>query len=219
MSNILAVDDDKSVLILIKNILQKDGHIVTTISNPNEILEYQLGGFEMILLDIMMKDLDGFTICKCIRNQVDCPILFLTAKSMENDIMYGLGLGADDYILKPFGAGELRARVNAHLRRENRPKRQVLCFGNIHFNLSGKQITINEEVVSLTKGEYEICEFLANNRGQVFSKERMYEAIFGFNGESDASAIVEHIKNIRAKLAKFQVSPIETIWGIGYKWI
>ncbi|HEY5585996.1 MAG TPA: response regulator transcription factor [Ruminiclostridium sp.] len=219
MANILAVDDEVAVLALIRNILQKDKHVITTISNPDKVFELQLGEFELILLDVMMPSVDGFTLCQSIRNKVDCPILFLTAKAMDNDIMYGLGVGADDYILKPFGAGELRARINAHLRRENRTKRNVLCIGDTHFNLSGKEITIHDEQISLTKSEYEICEFLAYNRGQVFSKEKLYEAIFGFNGESNCSAIVEHIKNIRAKFAKFQVSSIETIWGIGYKWI
>lgn len=218
MAKILAVDDEKAVLALIKNILQKDGHVVTVVSDPDKISELQLGDFDIILLDVMMPGCDGFTICKDIRNKVDCPILFLTAKTMENDIMYGLGAGADDYILKPFGAGELRARVSAHLRREKRERRNVLCMGDIEFNLSGKEVSVHDEAVSFTKGEYEICEFLARNRGQVFSKERIYECVFGDYGESDSSAVVEHIKNIRAKLAKHGASPIDTVWGIGYKW-
>lgn len=218
MAKILAVDDEKAVLALIKNILQKDGHVVTVVSDPDKISQLQLGEFDIILLDVMMPGCDGFTICKDIRNKVDCPILFLTAKTMENDIMYGLGAGADDYILKPFGAGELRARVSAHLRREKRERRNVLCMGDIEFNLSGKEVYAHGESVSFTKGEYEICEFLARNRGQVFSKERIYECVFGDYGESDSSAVVEHIKNIRAKLAKHGASPIDTVWGIGYKW-
>lgn len=219
MAKILAVDDDKAILALIKNILEKDGHIVTNVCNPNMVLKQQLGEFQLILLDVMMNGIDGFTLCRDIRNKVDCPILFLTAKSMENDIMYGFKVGADDYILKPFGPGELRARINAHLRRENRQRRNVIYLDNIEFNLSGKEIIIHDKKVSLTKSEYKICEFLVRNRGQVFSKERIYEAVFGFDGESEYSAIVEHIKNIRSKFSKFPVSPIETVWGIGYKWI
>ncbi|GAA0732707.1 response regulator transcription factor [Clostridium oceanicum] len=218
MAKILAVDDDKALLILIKNILKKDGHLVTIVSDPTTVLEEDLGKFQLILLDIMMNKIDGFTLCKNIRSKVDCPILFLTAKSMENDIMYGLGIGGDDYILKPFGKGELRARISAHLRRENREKRNVIYLGNIELNLSGKEITVHDEKISLTRSEYEICEFLVRNRGQVFSKERLYEGIFGFDGKSDNLVVVEHIKNIRAKFSKFKVSPIETVWGIGYKW-
>lgn len=218
MADILAIDDEKAVLALIKNILQKDGHSVTIISDPNEIAKMQLGKFDLILLDIMMPGIDGFTLCRDIRGKVDCPILFLTAKSMENDIIFGLGEGADDYILKPFGAGELRARIDAHLRREKRQRRDVLCLGDIHFNLSGKEISVHDEQIPFTKGEYEICEFLAENRGQVFSKEKIYESVFGTDGESGSWTVVEHIKNIRAKFSKFNVSPIETVWGIGYKW-
>lgn len=219
MANILAVDDEKAVLALIRNILQKDGHIVTCVSDPNEILNLQLGTFDLMLFDVMMPGIDGFTLCREIRGKVDCPILFLTAKSMENDIVEGLGEGADDYISKPFGAFELRARVSAHLRREKRERRSMLCLGDISFNLSGKQIMVQDKAVSFTKGEYEICEFLARSRGQIFSKEKIYESVFGLDGESDSSAIVEHIKNIRAKFAKCNVSPIETVWGIGYKWM
>lgn len=218
MANILAVDDEKAVLALIKNILQKDGHVVTTVFSPDKIAGLQLGKFDLILLDVMMPGVDGFTLCRDIRDKVDCPILFLTAKSMENDIMAGFSEGADDYILKPFGAGELRARINAHLRREKRQRRSVLCMGDIHFDLSGKEISVRGELVPFTKGEYEVCEFLASNRGQVFSKEKIYELVFGTDGDSDSSAIVEHIKNIRAKFSIFKISPIETVWGIGYKW-
>lgn len=218
MANILAVDDEKAVLALIKNILQKDGHVVTAVQNSDEVLQIQLGKYDLILLDVMMPGIDGFSLCRDIRGKVDCPILFLTAKSMENDIVAGLGEGADDYISKPFGAKELRARVNAHLRRESRQRRDVLCLGDIHFDLSGKKISVSNNPIPFTKGEYEICEFLAENRGQVFSKERIYESVFGIDGESDSSAVVEHIKNIRAKFNQLQVSPIETVWGIGYKW-
>lgn len=218
MANILAIDDEKAVLTLIKNILQMDHHIVTAISNPEKIFDLQLGNFDLILLDVMMPNVDGFTLCSQIRDKVDCPILFLTAKTMENDIMLGLSEGADDYILKPFGAGELQARINAHLRREKRQHRNVLCIGDIHFNISGKKISICGETIPFTKAEYEICELLAKNRGQIFTKEEIYESVFGFDGESDSCTIVVHIKNIRAKFSKFQVIPIETIWGIGYKW-
>ena len=218
MANILAVDDDKAVLALIKNILCKDGHTVETVNEPEKVFDLQLGRFNLILLDVMMPDIDGFTLCRQIRDRVDCPILFLTAKSMENDIMAGLGEGADDYLVKPFGAGELRARIAAHLRRENRPKHNMLCLGDICFDLSGKAVSVCEQPVPFTKGEYDICEFLARNRGQVFSKEKIYETVFGFDASGESNAVVEHIKNIRAKFLAMKVSPIETVWGIGYKW-
>ncbi|KLU64099.1 MULTISPECIES: response regulator transcription factor [Desulfosporosinus] len=218
MANILTVDDDQGVLVLLRNILCKDGHTVVTVNEPKKIFDLQLGRFNLILLDVMMPGVDGFVLCRRIRERVDCPILFLTAKSMEGDVMTGLSEGADDYLLKPFGAGELRARISAHLRRESRPKHNMLCLDAISFDLSGKTVMVDDQSVPLTKGEYDICEFLACNRGQVFSKEKIYETVFGFDAVGESSAVVEHIKNIRAKFSSEKVSPIETIWGIGYRW-
>ncbi|WP_342544710.1 response regulator transcription factor [Lysinibacillus sp. FSL W7-1291] len=218
MANILVVDDEVDILMLIKNALYKDNHLVTIVSKPTEVGKMDLGSFDLILLDVMMPILDGFTLCGQIRHAVDCPILFLTAKSLEEDVMYGLGLGADDYLIKPFGIGELRARVNAHIRRESREKRNILYSDKVHFNLSGKELFVQNERVLLTKSEYEICEFLARHRGQVFSKEQIYESIFGFDGKSDSTAITEHVKNIRSKLHAFDIDVIDTVWGIGYKW-
>lgn len=218
MAKILAVDDDMDILTLIRNTLLLDGHVTALTTLPEKVLEMNLNGFDIILLDVMMPGLDGYKLCETIRGKTDNPILFLTAKVLEDDIMYGLGVGADDYILKPFGTGELRARVNAHLRREKRERRTILNLGNVDFNLSGKEMTIQNKKVPLTKSEYMICEFLARNSGQVFSKERIYESVFGYEGESDNSVITEHVKNIRSKLAQYGISPLETIWGIGYKW-
>ncbi|HBT71647.1 MAG TPA: DNA-binding response regulator [Lysinibacillus sp.] len=218
MANILVVDDEVDILMLIKNALYKDNHLVTIVSKPTEVGKMDLGSFDLILLDVMMPIMDGFTLCGQIRHAVDCPILFLTAKSLEEDVMYGLGLGADDYLIKPFGIGELRARVNSHIRRESREKRNILYSDKVHFNLSGKELFVQNERVLLTKSEYEICEFLARHRGQVFSKEQIYESIFGFDGKSDSTAITEHVKNIRSKLHAFDIDVIDTLWGIGYKW-
>lgn len=127
-------------------------------------------------------------------------------------------IGGDDYITKPFGLGELRARVAAHLRRENRERKHVITLGELSFSLNSRQVFFQGAEIPFTKSEYAICEYLALNRGQVFSKERIYEHVFGYDGEGDSSAITEHIKNIRAKLQKYGVSPVETVWGIGYKW-
>lgn len=149
---------------------------------------------------------------------VDCPILFLTAKTMENDITFGLGLGADDYLTKPFRIPELRARVNAHIRREQRERHSSLNFERIRIDLSAKTVQVDGEIISLTKSEYMICEFLARNKGQVFTREQIYEAVFSLDGESDNSTIATHIKNIRAKLNQYCIQPITTVWGIGYKW-
>ena len=218
MCRILAVDDDRGILAVIRKALEKEGYLVDTLDDPEKINPVRLSDYQLILLDVMMPGTDGFTVCRRIREQVDCPILFVTAKTEEGDLITGFGLGADDYIRKPFGLGELRARVAAHLRRESREKRHRVTLGDLEFSLQSKEIYCQGKQIPLTKSEYAICEYLALNRGQVFSKERIYEHVFGYDGESDSSVITEHVKNIRAKLQKAGVSPVETVWGIGYKW-
>ena len=218
MASILAVDDEPNILEMIKNILSKDGHYVTGISNPESINYKTISSYDLILLDIMMPGIDGFTLCKKLRNQVDCPIIFLTAKSEENSLVSGLAVGADDYIRKPFGVLELRARISAHLRREKREHSIRLSFEQSSFNISAKQLLVKNVVIPLTKGEYEICEFLAKNQRQVFSKEQILENVFGYDRESNENTIITHIKNIRNKLQKYGYMPIKTVWGMGYKW-
>ena len=218
MARILAIDDEEAILLLIKNALQKEGHTVTCCPKITEQIREQAATYDLILLDVMMPSTDGNTFFREIRQQVDCPILFLTAKSLEEDVDFGFSIGADDYIKKPFSIVELRARVNAHLRREQREKHSCLSVSGVHFFLSSREILVSDEKLPFTKSEYEISLFLAKNHGQVFSREQIYEAVFGYDGESDDSVITEHIKNIRRKFASAGHSPIETVWGIGYRW-
>lgn len=126
MASILAVDDDILLLQLIRKILERDGHRVTAVNDPLEVRKLSLSDYSLILLDVMMPGIDGFSLCREIRDLADCPIVFLTAKSGEADVLLGLGLGGDDYLKKPFGAEEIRARVNAHLRREQREKKNAV---------------------------------------------------------------------------------------------
>lgn len=218
MARILAIDDEMDMLMLIKNILSRDSHEVEGYPSPVDVPDSKLSGYDLILLDVMMPDVDGITYLREVRNKVDCPILFLTAKSMESDIVEGLGMGADDYITKPFGVNELLARVHAHLRREKREHHTSLNAGDVRIDLSAKEIYAKGKKLNFTKSEYQICELMARRRGQVFSKDQIYEMIFGYEGTGDASAISEHVKNIRAKFQKEGMTPIETVWGIGYKW-
>ena len=219
MAKILIADDETAILQIIKTGLEKDGHVVSAFESVDHIDKEKLGYYDLLILDVMMPGTDGFSFCKQVRELVNCPILFLTAKTQERDIVYGLALGADDYIIKPFRMGELRARVNAHLRREHREKHDLLCVGDARFDLSAKALSIGETQITLTKGEYAICEYMARYKGQVFSKEQIYEAVFGFDAEGDSTTVAVHVKNIRAKLAAVGCQPIETVWGIGYRWI
>ncbi|TCK92592.1 DNA-binding response OmpR family regulator [Natranaerovirga hydrolytica] len=219
MAHILIVDDDEAMLQLVKRILEKDGHQVDVQGDTSWVLSMDFSKYNLILLDIMMPNMDGYTVCERIRDLVDCPILFLTAKTLEADIIKGLWIGADDYITKPFGANALRARVNAHLRRENREKKNTIFVSGVSFNMNAKEIYLDKTKLLVTKSEYAICEYLALNQGRVFSREQIYVVVFGYDGESDNTVIPVHIKNIRRKFLEHNKAPIETVWGVGYKWV
>ena len=218
MASILAVEDDILLLQLIRKILERDGHRVTAVNDPLEVRKLSLSDYSLILLDVMMPGIDGFSLCREIRDLADCPIVFLTAKSGEADVLLGLGLGGDDYLKKPFGAEEIRARVNAHLRREQREKKNAVEVSGFRFYLGAKQMEKDGQVLPLTKGEYAICEYLALHHGQTLSKEQIYEGVFGYDAEGDSSVIAMHVKNIRQKAEDFGKIPIQTVWGIGYTW-
>lgn len=218
MANILVIDDDIAICKLIETALTRDEHLVITKNSATEVSVNDFKCIDLILLDIMMPKLDGITFCREYRSMIDCPILFLTAKTMEQDIVDGLSVGGDDYIKKPFSVSELRARINAHIRREHRDRHQSLILNDCVFDLSEKTVTIKNKPIFLTKSEYEICELLARNKRQIFSLEDILEKIFGFNSESDISSIRVHIKNIRSKFNEVMDCPIETVWGVGYKW-
>lgn len=218
MPKILVVDDDRDMLGLIRIALSKDGHQVDIQSDATLVDSKSCSKYDLILLDVMMPIEDGYSLCNRIREDVDCPIIFLTAKVEDADVVKGFGLGADDYIKKPFSISELRARVNAHLRRERRQPKNILKKGNIKFDMHSKIMSVGETNITFTKGEYSICEYLALHAGQVFTKEQLYDQVFGFNAEGDPATIAEHIKNIRAKLKDKDLNPIETVWGVGYKW-
>ncbi|MGO4789333.1 response regulator transcription factor [Paenibacillus sp. 2KB_20] len=218
MPKLLVVDDDLDMLALVRAALEKDGHQVDIEADSTTVQPARCHLYDLLLLDVMMPVEDGFSLCSRIRAEVDCPILFLTAKAEDAALVQGFGLGADDYIKKPFSIAELRARVNAHLRREVRQPTHTLSQGGVRFDMQAKVAIAGEHTLPFTKGEYAICEHLVLHAGQVFTKEQLYEAVFGLDAEGDSSAVAEHIKNIRAKLKASGLSPIETVWGVGYKW-
>lgn len=218
MAHILVVDDDGDLCALLKTALERDGHQVSACRDGRRVDDAACRWADCILLDVMMPGEDGFALCRRIRELADCPILFLTAKTQEADVLTGLGVGGDDYLTKPFRIAELRARVAAHLRRQQRAPHSLLRRGGLDFDLRQRVVLWQGQPLRLTKSEYAICEHLAMYPGQTFSKEQLYEAAFGFDGTADAATVTEHIKNIRAKLRAAQADPIETVWGVGYKW-
>ena len=222
MANILAVDDDRDLCTLLKTALERDGHTVETRCAGADVTAALCRWADCILLDIMMPGEDGFATCRRIRTLTEAPILFLTARTDEPSVLTGLGIGADDYLSKPFRIAELRARVNAHLRRQNRAPQHRLVRGGVCFDLAAKSAAVGGTQLPFTKSEYAICEFLALHAGQTFGKEQIYEAVFGYDGTADDTAITQHIKNIRAKLRVAGLSNpetvLKTVWGVGYLW-
>lgn len=219
MAHILAVDDEPAIRKLLVRTLGKDGHDVRCASGADEALALHLEYYDLVLLDVMMPGMDGFELCQCIRERTDAPIVFLTAKAAEEDAVYGLGSGADDYMRKPFGAAELRAKVAAHLRRERRERVYALTFGNVRLDLTSRCVYVGDTLIALTKTEFDVCEFLARHPGQVFSRDQIAEAVFGWGATSDVATISVHVSNARAKLKTAGVEPVQTVWGVGYKWI
>jgi DNA-binding response OmpR family regulator len=219
---ILIVDDEPDIVQLLKDYFELQGYLVMTAKNGTEALGKIPGKPDIILLDINMPDINGLEVCRRIRMHVSCPIVFLTAKVTEQDMVNGLMIGGDDYIMKPFSIEELGARVKAHLRREKRSvKKETVKFaGDITINYSARCLYCREEEINLTKTEFDILEFISMNKGQVFSKERIYEKLWGFDSEGDSGIITEHVRRIRMKISKYtEQTYIETVWGVGYKWI
>ncbi|WHE06410.1 response regulator transcription factor [Thermoanaerobacterium thermosaccharolyticum] len=227
MSKILIIDDEKEIADLLKDSLERKGNTVLTAYNGKEGIEKAKDMPDLIVLDIMMPDIDGYEVCSKIMDTVICPIVFLSAKQSEMDRIKGFALGGDDYVVKPFSLKELLARIDAHLRREKRAillneegKRALLNFKNISIDLKSREVMVKGAPIELTKKEFDVLELLSLHPGQVFSKEQIYEKVWGFDAEGDTTTVTEHIKNIRAKIENFDPDTeyIKTVWGIGYKW-
>lgn len=221
---ILIVDDEEDIISFLKDSLQEDDYEVFVAYSGTEAVEKAKLNPDLILLDVMMPGKNGYEVCREIRDIVNCPIIFLTAKSEEEDLITGLGVGGDDYISKPFSLRQLKARISAHLRRDqrsfNNENRVNLYFGNLNIDLKGRTVFCMGEAIPLTKKEFGVIELLAINCGQVFSKEQIYEKIWGYDADGDSATVAEHIKKIRYKLKKYDKDReyISTVWGVGYKW-
>lgn len=218
MARILAIDDERAILDVLARVLGQDGHEVVGVDDALRALEMDLSRFDLVLCDVMMPGVDGFELVRRIRPAFDGPIVFLTAKVAEEDAVYGLGLGADDYLRKPFGAAELRAKVAAHLRREKREHHNALAFGRIRIDLRAHELFVDDTRAPLTPSEYEICEFLARHAGQTFSRSQIREAVFGWTNDSEDATVTVHVGKARSKLKAAGVDPIQTVWGMGYRW-
>ena len=218
---IMIIDDEIEILDMLKRYFSLEGYHVITAAGGKEALQKLSKQPDLILLDINMPDIDGLSLCKSIRNFVSCPILFLTANAEDSDKIKGFGAGGDDYIVKPFSIDELGARVSAHLRRESRiqTKSSVLFDEKLAIDYLERAVYWNGNEIPLLKKEFDIIEVLSQNPGQVFDRERLYEAAWGLDGSGNNTVVAEHIRKIRAKFTAAGAKQyIETVWGVGYKW-
>ena len=218
---ILIVDDEADIVSTLEDYFLYNDYNIMTAANGREAIEKAGKQPDLILLDINMPDVDGLEVCARIRDFVSCPILFLTARVEDSDKVKGFGMGGDDYIVKPFSLDELGARVAAHLRRERRrgetPK--VRFDDKLAIDYTERRLYYDSEEILLAKKEYDIIELLSGHPGQIFSKERIYELVWGYDSEGDSSVVAEHIRRIRKKfVAVGAKSYVETVWGVGYKW-
>lgn len=220
---ILIADDDPSILMLISDVLTDAGMQVRTVASGEETLR-AVGEetFSLIILDIMMKGISGLEVCAAIRDKVSCPILFLSAKDSAHDIIEGLGLGADDYLTKPFAIDELVARIKAHLRRqarlgENTMGSDVLCYGEIA--LDRRQLTVTRDgvPVDLSTREFELLDYLMRNAGQTLSREKIFRDVWKTEF-GDIGTVAINIKNLRSKIDP-DWAYIKTVWGSGYQFV
>lgn len=218
---VLIADDEADIVNMLRRFFQSRGYRVFSAASGSEAVALAQRGPDIILLDVNMPGMDGLEVCRRIRDHISCPILFLTARVEEADKLRGFAAGGDDYIVKPFSLAELEARVQAHLRRERRRafEERVSFFGELTVDYSQRCLFVKGERIALAKKEFDIVELLSQNPGQVFDKERIYERVWGYDGEGDSAVVAEHIRRIRGKLAGYtDGNYIETVWGCGYKW-
>lgn len=219
---ILIIDDEEMILTMMKKCLEAENFLVYTANNAKRALELMSVAPDIILLDINMPEMDGLELCQFVREHISCPIIFLTARVTEQDVIKGLSVGGDDYITKPFRVDELLARILAHLRREERKNNaDNLKFDEeLIIDYNSRMVFLGMRQLDFSNKEFEIIRLLSQNVGIVFDRETIYERLWGYDGEGDSIVVKEHIRKIRNKMANYtEKNYIETVWGVGYRWI
>ena len=228
MKRILIIEDDTAISELERDYLEANGFSAEIIADGTKGAEKALAeDFDLILLDLMLPGLDGFAVCRAVRREKDTPILMVSARQEEIDKIRGLGLGADDYIIKPFSPNELVARVKAHIARYERLTRRTsaaedhdsILTGELEVQPEARRIFSGGKEVSLTRREFDLLLFFVQNPGITFSKDKLFERIWGLDALGDTATVMVHINRIREKIEPRPAEPIyiETIWGVGYR--
>lgn len=226
MSRILIIEDEVDIANLEKDYLELSGFTVEIATRGDEGLRKALDeDFDLVILDIMLPEVDGFEICRQLREEKNTPIIMVSAKKDDLDKIHGLGIGADDYMTKPFSPSELVARVKAHLDRYNRlvgqgvQKNKVIEIRGLKIDKTDRRVWVNGEEKNFTTKEFDLLTFLAENPNRVFRKEELFREIWDMDSVGDIATVTVHIKKIREKIEFDTSKPqyIETIWGVGYR--
>ncbi|QYR19513.1 response regulator transcription factor [Paenibacillus sp. sptzw28] len=225
MKTILIIEDEQSIAELQRDYLEINGYRAELAANGEIGLEKGLTGkYDLVILDLMLPVINGFEICRQIREKHNIPILMVTARREDIDVIRGLGLGADDYITKPFKPGELVARVKAHLARYERligskEQRNVVQIRGLLIDYDTRRVYMDDREIVLTTKEFELLYFLAIHPNRVFSKDQIFERIWGIDALGDTQTVTVHIRKLREKIEANSADPqyIETVWGAGYR--
>lgn len=226
MSKMLIADDNKQITSILSNYARKEGFEPVVALDGEEALrlfDEHEPDIAMVLLDVMMPKVDGFEVCRRLRGKSLVPVIMVTARGEDFEKIMGLDIGADDYIIKPFSAGEVMARVRAILRRmqprEEKTAHNIYRYSNLMIDLDKYAVTVNGSEVPLTKKEVELLWTLAKNSSKVFSRDNLLDSLWGYDYYGDSRTVDSHIKRMRAKLDKFEHPgwEIKTIWGVGYR--
>lgn len=226
MSKILIVEDEEAIADLEKDYLELSGFEVEIANRGDVGLKKALEEeYDLIILDLMLPEVDGFEICRMVRDRKNTPIIMVSAKKDDIDKIRGLGLGADDYMTKPFSPSELVARVKAHLERYNRligsgfPENDIIEIRGIKIDKTARRVWVNNEETTFTTKEFDLLTFLAQNPNRVFTKDELFREIWDMESVGDIATVTVHIKKIREKIEFNTAKPqyIETIWGVGYR--
>lgn len=226
MAKMLIADDNKQITSILSNYARKEGFEPVVALDGEEALrlfDENEADIAMVLLDVMMPKMDGFEVCRQLRSKSLVPVIMVTARGEDFEKIMGLDIGADDYIIKPFSAGEVMARVRAILRRmqprEEKSNRNTYSYDNLLIDLDKYAVTVGGSEVALTKKEVELLWTLAKNSSKVFSRDNLLDSLWGYDYYGDSRTVDSHIKRMRAKLDKFEHPnwEIKTIWGVGYR--
>ena len=226
MSKILIIEDEEVIADLEKDYLELSGFEVEIRNNGKDGLDAALNDdFSLVILDLMLPEMDGFEVCKRIREERNIPIIMVSAKKEDIDKIRGLGLGADDYMTKPFSPSELVARVKAHLNRYDRlvgstqKKNDIIEIRGLQIDKTARRVWVDKEEKAFTTKEFDLLAFLAQNPNRVFTKEEIFREIWDMDSIGDIATVTVHIKKIREKIEYDSANPqyIETICGVGYR--